>query len=50
MIVTGIVRHPRATSSSYALSSSSTLCAVNGTPACESNSFTCSQLRQALPA
>jgi len=49
-IVTGIVRNPRATSSSYARSSSSTLYAVNGTPSRESNAFTCSQLRQALPA
>jgi len=50
MIVTGIVRQPRAMSSSYAFSSSSTLYDVNGTPSRESNSFTCSQLRQALPA
>src|SRR5260221_1855208 len=49
MMVTGTVRQPRAINSSYARSSSSTLWAVNGTPSCESNSFTCSQLRQALP-
>jgi hypothetical protein len=50
MIVTGTVRIPRAISSSYAWSSSSTFFAVNGTAARESNSFTSSQLRQALPA
>ena len=50
MIVTGTVRSPRAKSSSYARSSSSTFFAVNGTPERESNSFTSSQLRQLLPA
>jgi len=50
MTVTGIVRKPRAMSSSYARSSSSTLRAVKETPARERNSFTCSQLRQLLPA
>ena len=50
MTVTGTVLNPSAISSSYAVSSSSTLRAVNGTPACERNSFTCSQPCQALPA
>jgi hypothetical protein len=45
-----MVRNPRAISASYAPSSSSTLNAVKGTPARERNSFTRSQLRQALPA
>jgi hypothetical protein len=49
MIVTGTVRMPSAINASYARSSSSTFFAVNGTPARESNSFTSSQLRQALP-
>ena len=48
--VAGTVLRPRATSSSYARSSSSTFLAVKGTPARERNSFTCSQACQALPA
>ena len=50
MIVTGTTLKPRATRSSYARSSSSTLYASNGTRSRERNSFTCSQLRQELPA
>jgi hypothetical protein len=50
MIVTGTALKPRAIRSSYARSSSSTLKAWNGTASRERNSFTCSQLRQELPA
>jgi hypothetical protein len=50
MIVTGTVLKPRAMRASYARSSSSTLYASNGTRSRERNSFTCSQLRQELPA
>jgi hypothetical protein len=50
MTVTGTTRQPRAMSSSYARSSSSMLYAVKGTASRERNSFTSSQLRQALPA
>lgn len=49
-IVSGTVRKPRATSSSYARSSSSTFLETNDTPARERNSFTRSQLCQAVPA
>lgn len=50
MMVTGTVRKPSASNSSYAASSSSTFLAVNGTFSRESNSFTSSQLCQLLPA
>jgi hypothetical protein len=50
MMVTGTLRKPFSSSASYAAASSSTLCAVNGTASRERNSFTCSQLRQLLPA
>jgi hypothetical protein len=49
IMVNGTVRKPRAMSSSYARSSSSTFFAVNATPSRERNSFTFSQLCQALP-
>jgi hypothetical protein len=49
IMVKGTVRKPRATSSWYARSSSSTFFAVNATPSRERNSFTFSQLCQALP-